>query len=246
MNLLSILNKLFNFVKSPQPYLENIVGKFVLYNKEKYKTAARNYFEKKNLIQYFSSGEKTEIQPEYLDLKNLHESILIRKPQVVLEFGVGFSTIAMLLALHENSKIGKNGKLYVVDPEKKWIQNTQKKIPDFLKKYVVFNYSLAKVKIFNGQLVSFFDTLPDISPNMILLDGPNPQSVKGSINGLKFSSGRPIVAADILLYESSSPTDLYIIVDGRNRNANFLLKNLKLNYKFSRNVGFKRFTIEKL
>ena len=201
---------------------------------------------KKNLIQYFSSGEKTEIQPEYLDLKNLHESILIRKPQVVLEFGVGFSTIAMLLALHENSKIGKNGKLYVVDPEKKWIQNTQKKIPDFLKKYVVFNYSLAKVKIFNGQLVSFFDTLPDISPNMILLDGPNPQSVKGSINGLKFSSGRPIVAADILLYESSSPTDLYIIVDGRNRNANFLLKNLKLNYKFSRNVGFKRFTIEKL
>lgn len=206
-----------------------------------------NFFlKKKNLIKYFSSGEKTEIEPEYLDLKNLYESIRIRKPAVVLEFGVGFSTMAMLLALHENSKMGRNGKLYVVDPEKKWIKNTQRKIPNFLKKYVVFNYSLAKVKNFNGQLVSFFDKLPDISPNMVLLDGPNPQSIKGSVNGLKFSSGRPIVAADILLYESSSPTDFYIIVDGRNRNANFLRKNLKLDYKFSRNVGFKRFTIEKL
>ena len=246
MNLFVILKKIINFISSPKPYVENIVGKYILYNKESYKKEAENFFKKKELLKYFISGNKTEIKPEFLDLKNLYQSIIKRKPKIVLEFGVGFSTIAMLLALHENSVSGVSGKLYVVDPEKKWIKNTKKKLPSFLKKYVIFNYSSTRANNLNGQLVSFFDKLPDISPNIILLDGPNPESVIGSVNGLKFSSGRPIIAADILLYESSSPTDFLIIVDGRHRNANFLKKNLKLNYKFSRNVGFKRFTIEKL
>ena len=94
--------------------------------------------------------------------------------------------------------------------------------------------------------MSFFDKLPDITPEMILLDGPNPESVKGSYKGLKFSSGRHIVAADILLYEASSQNKFMIMVDGRHRNAEFLKKNLQNEYKIKKSTAFKRFTFEKL
>ena len=115
-----------------------------------------------------------------------------------------------------------------------WIQKKnglkiQKKFQNFLKNYVSFNYSQVRINILNGQIVSLFDQLPDISPDIILLDGPNPESVKGSYKGLKFSSGRSIVATDILLYESSFPSKFFMIIDGRHKNADFLKNNLKYN-----------------
>lgn len=241
-----MIQKIFRFLKNPIPYLENMQSRFIKKNKSKRLYEAENFFIEKGYLKYFSSGSKTEIKPDYLDLINLFKIIISRKPKVVLEFGVGFSTIAILLALNENSKIGVNGKLYVVDPEKKWIENTKKKIPSFLKKYVSFNYSQARINILDSQIVSLFDELPDISPEVILLDGPNPESVKGNYRGLKFSSGRPIIAADPLLYETSSPNNFFIIIDGRHRNAEFLKNNLKGKYKIKKSSAFKRFTFEKL
>ena len=88
--------------------------------------------------------------------------------------------------------------------------------------------------------------MPDISPEVILLDGPNPESVKGNYRGLKFSSGRPIIAADPLLYETSSPNNFFIIIDGRHRNAEFLKNNIIFKYKIKKSSAFKRFTFEKL
>jgi len=241
-----MIKKIFRLLKNPLPYLENLQSRFVNKNKTKLLYEAKNFFIEKGYLKYFSSGSKTEIKPDYLDLINLFKIIISRKPKVVLEFGVGFSTIAILLALNENSKIGVNGKLYVVDPEKKWIKNTEKKIPIFLKNYVSFNYSPARVNILDGQIVSLFDQLPDICPEIILLDGPNPESVKGNYKGLKFSSGRPIIAADPLLYETSSPNKFFIIIDGRHRNAEFLKNNLKGRYQIKKSSAFKRFTFEKL
>ncbi len=241
-----MIQKIFRFLKNPRPYIENIHSRYTKKKKPELLYKAKSFFIEKGYIKYFSSGSKTEFKPDYLDLINLFKTIISRKPKVVLEFGVGFSTIAILLALNENSKTGVNGKLYVVDPEKKWIENTKKKIPEFLKNYVSFNYSQVRINILNGQIVSLFDQLPDISPDIILLDGPNPESVKGSYKGLKFSSGRSIVAADILLYESSFPSKFFMIIDGRHKNADFLKNNLKYKYDIKKNTALKRFTFEKL
>ncbi len=245
-NFTFMIQKIFRLLKNPRPYLENIQSRYTNKKRTELLYKAKSFFIEKGYIKYFSSGSNVEYKPDYLDLINLFKIIIERKPKVILEFGVGFSTIAILLALNENSRTGVNGKLYVVDAEKKWIENTKKKIPKFLKNYVFFNHSEVRINILNGQIVSLFDQLPDISPHIILLDGPNPKSVKGSYKGLKFSSGRSIIAADPLLYESSSPSKFFMIIDGRHKNAEFLKNNLKYKYNINKNTALKRFTFEKL
>ena len=229
-----------------------------------YERKAIDFFKSKDIYKYFVSSNKDEIKPEFIDLKNIFELITYRKPKCVLEFGVGFSTICICLALKQNEKNGFSGQLYTVDAEKLWIKNLEEKLPSDLKKYVTFHYSPCSVSTVNNQLVSIYDNLPNISPNFIYLDGPSPDSVKGKIRGLGFNEQnsnfkgdeidktkednmwyRRIVASDILLYESSSPSDFFILVDRRYVNMNFLINNLKYKYKLKKDLAFGIVTFER-
>ncbi len=229
-----------------------------------YERKAIDFFKSKDIYKYFVSGHKDEYTFELIDLKNIFELITSRKPKCVLEFGVGFSTICITLALKENEKNGFFGHLYTVDADKFWIKNTENKFPSDLKKYVTFHYSPCSVSTVNHQLVSTFDILPNISPNFIYLDGPNTESVRGKIRGLSFGEkipdprsdrmiktregnmlNRRIVASDILLYESSSPSDFFVLVDRRYVNTNFLINNLKYKYTLKKDLAFGIVTFER-
>ena len=256
-------NWLFNPIIFIQLLLSVIKKKFIPY----YERRAEDFFKSKNIYKYFLSGHNSEVKPNFVDLKNIFELITSRKPRCVLEFGVGFTTICICLALKENEKNGFNGQLYTVDAEKSWLENTENKLPPELKKYVTFHYSSCSASIVNNQLVSIYDNLPNISPNFIYLDGPSPGSVKGKINGLGFTEEkdsnfrgdgigivsaekdnrwhRRIVASDILLYESSAPYDFFILVDRRYVNCNFLINNLKFKYKLKRDLATGIVTFEK-
>ena len=255
-----IKNWLFNPIIFLQLLLSVIKKKFIPH----YERKAINFFKSKDIYKNFISGNNSEIKPDYIDLKKIFELITSRKPKCVLEFGVGFSTICIALALKENEKNGFTGQLYTVDAEKFWIKNSEDKLPSDLKKYVTFHYSSCSVSTFNNQLVSFFDDLPNISPNFIFLDGPSPNSVKGKIRGLGFNEKnsnfrgdgvikteegnrweRRIVASDILLYESTSPHDFFILVDRRYVNCNFLINNLKYKYTLKKDLALGIVTFEK-
>ena len=112
--------------------------------------------------------------------------------------------------------------------------------------------------------MSIYDNLPNISPNFIYLDGPNPESVRGKIRGLGFSEknsnfkgdgihktdegnrwDRRTVNADILLYESSAPYDFFILVDRLYVNMNFLSNNLKHKYTLKKDLALGIVTFEK-
>ena len=56
---------------------------------------------------------------------------------------------------------------------------------------------------------------------------------------------RRIVASDILLYESSSPSDFFILVDKRYVNVNFLINNLKYKYTVKKDLAFGIVTFER-
>ena len=165
----------------------------------------------------------------------------------------------MALALKENeSKNNILGKLFSVDGNKEWIENTKSKISKDLKKYVQFHFSKATIAKHNGSIVSFHESLPNVSPNLIYLDGPSPLDVGGNIHGLSFQSkpikkdddpneevfynynnnSRRIIAADPLLYESTAPADFFIFIDRRYTNANFLEKNLIYSYKIKKDISF--------
>jgi hypothetical protein len=192
---------------------------------------SRRYLEKHGIIELLKSGSDAEITIVTGDLARIHRLIVARKPEVVLEFGVGFSTIVIAHAL----KTVGVGTLYTLDADAQWLENTRAKLGESLAGRVVFNHSEVECAVHEGQLVVHYAKLPNIVPQFIYLDGPSPSDVKGNVRGLDFplSDGRyrHIVASDILLYESSLLTNAYVLVDRRYANVQFLRNNLKRKWK---------------
>jgi len=191
--------------------------------------AAERYFRENNLQTLLATTDKDEIKAEFWDLVYLHKTILLRKPQTVLEFGCGFSTIVMADAIKRNG----SGRLYTVDTSERWLENTRTKL-GALAEMVDLRHSPASLHVHAAQLVSYYDKLPNIVPDMIYLDGPDPRTVTGSFNGIAFGTedgaNRSVIAADILLYETSLNPGCTVIVDGRKYNVEFLQTNLRRNW----------------
>ena len=180
------------------------------------------------------------------DLARLHRLIRKRKAFTVLEFGSGLSTIVMadalsknkadFLALEEKPELRNRFmfQIFSVESDKQWIEHSQSNFPKHLLEHVNFHYSEIKIDTFNGRICHFYDNLPDIVPDFIYLDGPNPKDVKGNVNGMTFQCDeRTVMAADLLLMESILLPGTFILVDGRTNNARFLKKNFQRNFEMS-------------
>ena len=218
------------------------------------------YWEKENLGKYFSpkkevtergvfdsvSGEvQTAIPADINDLIRLHRLIRNRKCFTVLEFGVGFSTVIIADALKKNKadwetldpepKIRKQFpfQCFSVDTSEKWIATAQERLPEELKDHVNFQFSRVEIGTHNGQMCHFYRKLPDVIPDFIYLDGPDPQAVEGTINGMSFQCmERTVMSGDLLLMESILLPGTFVLIDGRTNNARFLKNNLRRDYEF--------------
>lgn len=179
------------------------------------------------------------------DLVYLHKLVRSKKSFTSLEFGVGFSTIVIAHAHYMNKiefdsltikKELRNSQLFkhfVVESNEFWLANTKANFPETLKDFVSFNFSECRINLYNGQICSLYDSIPNIVPDFIYLDGPDPLDVKGEINGINFScKERTIISGDILLLESTLLPGTNILVDGRVNNCRFLKNNFKRNFKF--------------
>lgn len=154
--------------------------------------------------------------------------VLKRKPTKILEFGVGWTTVILTDA------VGR-GKLFSVDSSEKWISVAEKLIPVELKERVELYYSDVEAGTFNGRMCHFYKSLPDIVPDFIYLDGPDPKTVKGNVSGLTWKNKRSVMAADILLMEPTFPQGTFIIIDRRINNAQFLKNNLQRKWSIKSN-----------
>ena len=180
------------------------------------------------------------------DLARLHRLIRKRKVFTVLEFGSGLSTTVMadalsknkadFLAIEEKPELRNRFmfQIFSVESDKQWIEHSQSNFPKHLLEHVNFHYSEIKIDTFNGRICHFYDNLPDIVPDFIYLDGPNPKDVKGNVNGMTFQCDeRTVMAADLLLMESILLPGTFILVDGRTNNARFLKNNFQRNFEMS-------------
>ena len=172
------------------------------------------YWKKENLHQYFPTpktsqkrgiydavnGETTTPIPyDKADLVRLHHLLRTRKSFTVLEFGVGFSTLIIADALKKNQEDWQTlesppairnrfqFQCFSVDTSSAWITIAENRLPDTLKPYINFHQSDVQIGTFQGQLCHYYTNLPDIVPDFIYLDGPDPQAVKGTLNGMSFS-----------------------------------------------------------
>ena len=191
----------------------------------------------------FSPQNPVEFLPEPTDLARIHRLIRARKCFTVLEFGVGYSTIVIADALRKNQRewdslVDKPAvrnrfmfHCFSVDSSERWLAQTQSRFPAALRSQVTMTYSPVHVATHNGQLCHRYHTLPDIVPDFVYLDGPDPKDVEGSIHGLSFKCDeRTVMAADLLLMEPTLLPGCFILVDGRTNNARFLARNFTRDF----------------
>ncbi len=185
------------------------------------------FFKKISLLNDLLTLYKKNYDPDFTDLRFLYELIVNKKISTILEFGTGYSTVVMSAALKANST--KNNKIFVLETEKKWINYTKKKLKYKNCKII---HSKSIVKLLGMTICHTYKNLPNITPDLIYLDGPDPDSVKGKILNLNYQKSNTPISADILLYEYRLKPGAIIIVDGRLNNVAFLKRHLKRKYKF--------------
>jgi hypothetical protein len=181
---------------------------------------------------------------EPADLARLHRIVRERKVFTVLELGVGHSTIAIADALEKNrlewealpTKPSVRNRFmfhsFSVDTSKDWLAHTETTIPAHLRARVTFHHSSVHIGTYNGQLCHFYQSLPDIVPDFIYLDGPDPKQVEGSIHGLSFQCDeRTVMSGDLLLMEPVLLPGTFVLVDGRTNNCRFLANNLRRKFE---------------
>ena len=187
---------------------------------------------------------KVPYPPEIDDLARLHYITVSRKVTTILEFGVGKSSVILSDALRINKNRDykftfnnlRRGNLYEchsIDNYQQWINECKKNIPDDLldNKYLNLHISNVSTSEFCGRICTYYERLPNISPDLIYLDGPDQYSPVGEIRGLSTRhKDRMPMAADILSFEHFLQPGTLIIIDGRTANARFLKSNFQRNW----------------
>ncbi|MDA9371460.1 hypothetical protein N9R49_04650, partial [Gammaproteobacteria bacterium] len=196
---------------------------------------------------YFSvdPNNTTPFPPELDDLCRLHYLVRTRKVTTILEFGIGKSTYVLDDALKrnemefgpfvkENLRRSNPFELHSIDNYQEWIDSVKSQAKPSLSKSTFLHFCDLNIGTFNDRMCTFYEGLPNISPDFIYLDGPDQFSAKGSVRGLstRHPDSMPM-AADILTIEHFLVPGTLIVVDGRAANARFLKSNLQREWTYS-------------
>ncbi len=174
------------------------------------------------------------IPADHDDLWRLYSNIRKRKPEQVIEFGSGCSTLIIAEALRRNSR----GKLLSIETDAYWASRTRQELPQILCPLVtVLLTGIEQVK--HGDLVLWrHANVPYIEVDFIYLDGPNWRQFphvdhKG-------------ITVDPMFMEMNFRPGFSMLVDYRRVNVAWLRDNLKLRYRFktSKMLEYSQFSLE--
>ena len=195
----------------------------------------------KHLINVIKDYKKPHVY-EMDDLCRLHWLVLKKKALNILEFGSGFSTLFIADACKilstnfksiKNIRVEKKFHIYSLEENKSFLNITKKRIPSHLKKYVSLKISNNKLIDYKGKYATICTNIPNISPDLIYLDGPSQYATKNNLNGFNLNNiSRFPMSADILYIEYFLEPGTFIIVDGRTANARFLKDHLKRKWSY--------------
>ena len=128
-----------------------MIGKLQIYYKNKIYKKYKISFNENSLL----------FKPDYIDLNNLINQIIKIKPKHVLELGGGQSTYILIYALTLLEKEGHNFTFTTLDQSEKYLEETKKNIPSIYHDKINFISSSLKVEMEQGELMSFFNDIPD-------------------------------------------------------------------------------------
>jgi hypothetical protein len=182
-------------------------------------------------------------QPEWPDLSRLFALIRLRHITSVLEFGCGFSTVVMALALalneqqdgaHVRETLRRTDpfRLHVVDDMQQYLDLTRGRLNQEMRPRVSFHLAAVQMTTFNSRICTEYESLPNVCPDFIYLDGPSQDSAIGAVSGISTRHpDRLPMACDILKIEHFLLPGTLIVTDGRTANARFLKANLQREWR---------------
>jgi len=213
-------------------------------------SSVKKYFKKHKILNFLQNDTKT-FAPDLMDLYYIHQLIILNKRTTVLEFGCGWSTIIMKNALEINKskyltmlkKLRKKNffEIFSIDNQRKYLKITRDKSKKILGKNskINFFYSKNKMTKFNNKFCSEYEKLPIINPDFIYLDGPDPRTVQGKVNGFNLNHLELMpMACDILKIEHFLLPGTIILSDGRTANIRFLKSNFQRNWSYIDNSTY--------
>lgn len=196
------------------------------------------------LLQAVSADELKPLTPEFDDLCRLHFLALSRRALNVLEFGSGFSTVIMASAMRilraefegwarANLRIVRPFTVYSVEEDWRFAKITEKRLGEHLSDFAEVTRSSVSLTEHDFRYCTLYDELPNISPDLIYLDGPSQFAHTQTRQGFRQSGiARMPMAADILKLEFFLEPGTLIVVDGRTANARFLRAYLRRNWRY--------------
>lgn len=212
-----------------------------------------NFFKKEKLEQFVNtlkgSGKNSKylknnlLKPILKDLYFIYNVIIKTRRISALEFGCGFSSEVICIALNKNKikyqkktrdlKIKNQFKNIIIENQKKYLKIFKKR-SHYLKNFEI-NYAECVYTNFNGTYATVYKNLPILSPDFIYLDGPDPNSVKKKHKDVELNTAHgnlfPL-SCDILKIEYFLIPGTIIVIDGRGQNAHFLRDNFKRNWAY--------------
>ena len=189
--------------------------------------------------------------PEIDDLWSLYSFVKKNRIVSILEFGSGWSTCVLAQALYENYqdfgdsylKTNRNPnpfKILSLDASEYFTQVAKARLSDGLIELVDFEVSTPRMSSINGIICHLFDNVPNFSPDLIYLDGPDCDQVTGDVSGFSVSPEHPNskvtfgtpISGDLIRLEYFLQPGTKVIVDGRGANAEFLNSNFARSWKY--------------
>jgi hypothetical protein len=180
----------------------------------------RSQLQRRRLLALLANRPATAYAPYYEDLWLLYRLVRKLKPQCVLEFGSGCSTVVMAQAIHENG----SGHLYSVDAVEYWARVTSELMPKDLRNVTTCSATEMVAAEVGGTRTLRHVVVPDVVPDLIFLDGPDFQD---------FHLGTTDAVCDPVDMERHFKHRFCMVVDGRVENTNFLRSHLKRRYSIT-------------
>lgn len=221
---------------------------------EQYRMVARGKrtFAANGLEQRFHGLMSDAFRPKYDDLIRLWDLVRTNRPSLILEYGSGCSTLVMAAALLENRKEGRGeGEMLSIEGYDKWRAHTESHLTEAEREFVELRemhpevvtrclkinkdgadiwYSIQEGNDVEQGIVGLvYPELQQLSPDLIYLDGPDPNSVTGYADPK--GAVYPAIVFDPLEMEDHLPAQTTIVVDGRPSNTMVLHNNFRTKWQ---------------
>lgn len=180
--------------------------------------------------------------PDLRDLARLYWLARSREVVTVTEFGSGFSTGVLALALEDNEAENSEWatkyrrsqdpfKVIVLEESSTWADVTLSRVAPSLLRHIEMNVCQVSINKWNGRYCSFFNHERLMPADLYVVDGPSQFSSLNAPDG--WNTDDPVLmpmAADMLPIEHFFEPGAVILFDGRSANARFVSTNLQRNW----------------